>query len=491
MIKGVTLTEAVIIRVLQVLFLICFSATVNHLIPAEKPFAKKNIANLTDRHHSRFDRVRLSLEKAIALALKNEKNVLLSQEEVRQYRYKLKQNLGFLPDISLEGSKTLDEKLLKVLVPPIYPGAAPQELGIDFKKKYEFNFHIIQPLFRGGKIVYSFKNARLDLQMVREKSNNSRKEVILKVKKNFYNILVMQELLKAHKDARQTAESNYKHVKERYSLGMASKYDLLIAEMAASERIPRELEVEKALTLSVLNLKYMTGIPEKNTLIVEGELQHAPYNLKLPELIKKSLSNSSEILQMVLQKKKISNMQKMAYGQYLPEIFLIAMYTYGADYFNFDSNNWNQHYSVSLGIKLPIFNQMKRSARVGEIKVMKRMANLNYKQLEEATKLKINKIYLTLQQEYKAIQIGLKTIETAKEGLRIAKLTYSEGLISMLELKVSGDQLTRAKVNYLQSLYNYNIAAAELEKLAGSKINKTINKNNSQSGTTGQPGGIE
>jgi outer membrane protein TolC len=171
-----------------------------------------------------------------------------------------------------------------------------------------------------------------------------------------------------------------------------------------------------------------------------------------------------------MQMKKTSNLLKMAYGQFLPDISIIASYSYRSDFFHFGKNNWDSYYTINLGISFPIFLGFKRSAQVGEMKVMKKILNLNYKQLKETTKLQIHELYMTIQQEYENIQAGLKNIETAEEGVRIAELTYHEGLISVLELNASTNDLTKAKVNFLQAVYNYNIAAAEIEKISGIKI---------------------
>jgi outer membrane protein TolC len=49
----------------------------------------------------------------------------------------------------------------------------------------------------------------------------------------------------------------------------------------------------------------------------------------------------------------------------------------------------------------------------------------------------------------------------------VAEASYQEGLITILELNTAYNELTRAKAAYLQALYNYNIAVAELEKITG------------------------
>ena len=413
----------------------------------------------------------LDIQKAIQCALESNKSILISREEVKQYKYRLRQNLAFLPDVTLQGTKNLDEKLMQIEMPPLIPGGPPQVFSLDFTKNYEFTFQVVQPLFAGGKILYSYKNARLDLQIAREKKNNTEKDVILQVKKVFFNILVLKELSKAHNEALQVAETNYKNIKENLELGMASKYDLLRAELAVASIKPNILSVQKLLDLSLLNLKFMTGFPADAPVETMGELDYSIQPLETAQLVKHALTNRSEILRMQMEIKKNANFLKMAYGQFLPDISLVAAYSYRADFFNLRKNNWEDYYTVNLGIRFPIFQQFKRTARVGELNVMKKILNLNYEQLKEATELEVRKLVMTMEEEYQNILAGLKNIETAKEGLRIAKLTYNEGLITILELNTSTNDLTKAKVNFFQAVYNYNIAAAELEKISGVKIN--------------------
>ena len=111
--------------------------------------------------------INLTVEKAINIAVKNNYSYLISREEVKQYKQRLKQNMGFLPSAYLEGSKNLSEKLMEIEMPPMFPGDVPKRVSLDFTKNYEFTFQIVQPLFTGGKIWHSYKNSKLDLDIAR------------------------------------------------------------------------------------------------------------------------------------------------------------------------------------------------------------------------------------------------------------------------------------------------------------------------------------
>jgi outer membrane protein len=413
----------------------------------------------------------LTVDQAIKLALANNTAYQVSQQEVKQYRYRLMQNFGFLPEVNLQGSKILDEKLMTIEIPPFYPGAEPTKATLRFQKTYAFSIQVVQPVFTGGKIFFNYKNAELDLKLAKEKEKNSQADTILNARKMFYNIQILQELLKAHQEAFSLAESNYNNVKKSFDLGMVSKYDLLRSELAFSAIKPDVLRVENLLETSFLGLKLMLGLPAGREVRLQGELGYQPVQLELVKLLQSSLKNRSELLQMQMQKQKIDNLLKMAWAQYVPNFSLVATYSYQSDLLKFNKSNWDDYFNVSLGVSFPIFTGLKRSAQIGEMRVLQKIMDLNVKQLSDANQLEIESKYRSISQEYENIQLGEKNMESAKEGVRIAELNYREGMITILELNSSYNELTRAKVNYLQALYNYNIAIAELEKLTGVNIN--------------------
>jgi len=409
----------------------------------------------------------LTLERAVQLALENSKAHQVSELEVRGARFRQLGNLGFLPQVTLSGTKNLKEKLMTIVMPSFTPGGETQSFNLDFTMNYEFTLQVVQPVFTGGKILLGNKNALLDLQLARERERNSREETALNARKAFYNIQVLDELLKAHREALQLAENSHANIKQSFDLGMASQYDLLRAELAVRSARPAITQTETLRQVSMLGLKQLLGIPEEQEVRLLGELGFAEVRLELDGLLDGALTGRSEIRQLDLTRRKVDNLEKLAWAQFLPDFSIVASYNYRADTFRLRGRTWENYYTINLGVSLPLFTGLKRSSQVGEAKVARHIAELNMRQLQDATRLEVRSKYLSAQQEYENILLGQKNVETAREGVRIAELSYQEGLITVLELNSSHNELTRARVGYLQALYNYNIALAELQKLAG------------------------
>jgi len=409
----------------------------------------------------------LTLEKALDLALVNNPAQRLARAGVEQARKKLLQNLGFLPQVSLDGAKILDEKLMSIEMPPMFPGQEPQRFSLRFTQNYEFTLQFVQPVFSGGKIINNYRNARIDLALANEKERHSASETVLQVKKIFYNLLVLEKLILTRQEALDLAQKNLAAVKRSHELGMVSRYDLLRAELAVSSLRPELTQVESMLDLSLLNLKIMTGLDLEEEIQIRGELIFEEKKLDSEALLSEALGRRSELRQLEMEGKKIENLIKIAYGQFSPDLAIVGRYSFRSDHLKFQRGNWEDYYTISLGLSWPIFSGLKRSGAIGELQVMRKMLGISRKQLESATRLEVESLLATLAREKELVIMGRDHIASAEEGARIAELSYSEGLISILELNASLNDLTAARVNYLQALYNYNVAWAELQKTTG------------------------
>lgn len=417
------------------------------------------------------DMVELTLDQSLKMALENNNAYEIQRQQVRMAKFRLRQSMGFLPSVSLSGAKNLDEKLMVLEMPAMIPGGDPTEVTLDFTMDYEFTFQIVQPVFTGGKIWNAFRNARLDVELSKEKAAAGKDELVLNVTKTFHNLLVLRELENAHREARELAERNLKNVAVRNELGMVPRYDLLRAQLNLRSTEPDLLNVRKLIRITRENLRHAVGLPPGTEVRASGELDYRKLNLDMTELVREALENRTEIRQLELERRKAANMLKMAYAAFLPDMSIVAQYNYRSNAFRFTEGNWNDYYTINLSVSLPIFTGLKRSGQVGELRVLNKSLRLQAEQLDEATRIQIQNLCLTMEQEYQNILSAEKNVETATEGVRIAELNYEEGMITILELNASYNSLTQAKVARLQAIYNYTVAATELEKLTGTRLN--------------------
>ena len=77
---------------------------------------------------------------------------------------------------------------------------------------------------------------------------------------------------------------------------------------------------------------------------------------------------------------------------------------------------------------------------------------------------------LDIQSAWQKIEIGQLTITQAEKALKIAEERYQKGLVDTLDLLSSQATLSNARLNLLQSAYNFNLNRYNLEKAVGKEF---------------------
>lgn len=410
----------------------------------------------------------LSLEDSIKLALSQNPYHLASEERVEAAKHKLREAASsFLPSLNAQGLHTLDEKLFELEFPSFIPGQPPEKVSIDFTKDYQFALSLSLPLFTSGRLTSGFKQAKYNLLTTEEAVRESKHLTVFNTKKAFYGVLLAREFVKVAEEAVDVAEKHFRNVKSLYEVGMASKFDLLRSEVQVANLKPQLIKARNNMKIAELGLRTLLGIDLSQPIEVKGDLAFEPYEPDLEKSLTVAIANRPEISQLGYQKQMAREMVKLARSSNLPSLALSGTYNFWADKFIFQRDNWQSYYAVNLVLTVPIFNGFATSAKVAQSKSMIKELELTQRGAEEMIKFEVRQAILNLQEARESLLSQEKNVEQAQESLRIAELNFSEGLATTLDVSSAQAALTQAKTNYTQALYDYVISLAQLDRAMG------------------------
>jgi outer membrane protein TolC len=372
-----------------------------------------------------------------------------------------------MPSLNAQGQHTLDEKVMELEFPSFVPGEPPQRVEIDFTRDYQFSMSLSLPLFTGGRLTSGFKQAKYNLESTKETVRQSKHITVFNTKRAFFGHLLAKEFVSVAEEAVRVAEENLENVKNMYEVGMASKMDLLRSEVRLTNMQPEVIAAKNNLRISELNLKTVLGMDLSQPVEVEGALSYEPLEPGLEECIATALTNRPEVKQFDFQKKMAGEALKFSRAGYLPTLAVSGSYSFWADKLNFRKDTWSSFYAVNLVLNIPIFNGFKESAQIAQSKAMIREIELNQKALQDAVELEVRQAVLMLIEAKETLLSQEKNTEQAKESLRITQLNFSEGMATTLDVISAEAAYNQAQVNYSQALYNYVVAAAELDRAMG------------------------
>jgi outer membrane protein len=422
-------------------------------------------------------KVTVTLDEAIAMALRQNPFHMAAQEKVAQARAQVRQAAsGFLPSLNAQGTNTLDEKLFVLEFPSFVPGEPPQRFSIDFTKDYQMALSFSLPLYTGGRLTAGYRQANYGVEASREAVRLSEQETVFQVKQAFYSYLLAREFAAVADESMGLAERFRDNVKNLYEVGMASKFELLIADVQVTNLKPAAIKAKNGIEVAALGLKTALGLPLDTPLEVQGELVSPPLDPVTEAVVEEAQAQRPELRQLDYQRMMAGEMLKMARGASLPSLAIGGIYNLWSDKLNFQKSYWQNYYTISLSLSIPIFNGFDTLARIGQSKAAIREIEWNRKGLAEMISFEVKQAVLNRNQARETLLSQEKNVEQAREAVRIAELNYSEGLATNLDVLTAQVGLRQASTNYSQALYDCVISDAQLEKAIGRSRSDTASK---------------
>ena len=416
------------------------------------------------------DKVVLTLEKSIELALSQNPYHLASEERVDAAEQYVREAVaGFLPSLNSTGMANLDEKLFELEFPSFIPGQPPEKVKVDFTRDYQFALNLSIPLYTGGRLTAGYKSAKYNLKSTQESVRQSEHLTVFNTKATFYGCLLAQEFVRVAEQAVKDAEDLHKNVKSQYEVGLASQFDLLRSEVRVVNLKPQLIQAKNSFEVMKLNLKTLIGMDISIPIEIQGNLSYESIEPDMGKSIGLAIQNRPEILQLEYQKRIAEEMWKMARAERLPTLAISGTFNFWADRLAITGNTWQDYYNVNLVLTLPIFNGFGPAARQAQAKSAVNEIELTLKGLKDGVKFEVSQAILKIEEARESLFSQEKNVEQAEESLRIANLNYTEGMITVLDVSAAQTALNQARVNYSQAVYDFFVAGADFEKSLGVK----------------------
>ncbi len=328
-------------------------------------------------------------------------------------------------------------------------------------------------------------------------------ETIFGVKTNYYGVLAAKATLDVNRANVQINERNYQRTKAYFEEGIKSKIDLVNAEVYLSDSKVTLVESEKAYKNALVQLNnsmYIAFAPEyeiENTETFNFQNNYAPVNLeKIDE--KKDLSkppkdvNNAFLTSQVEKINVLDNYKfkpfpytfeesvNLAYKnrpdlkaydatlkamqeslkytkrEYLPEISATAGYGY-RDQYNTNSFNVGINLSSNVNIK-------GQKHKINNAKIQVQLAENEIDQAKQDIYFEVQNLYINMMQLEKQIPLLAVKVKQTLENFELADGRYAVGLGDYIELQDAKVNYNNAQVSYVQTVYNYNVARANLER---------------------------
>lgn len=402
----------------------------------------------------------IDLQAAIGYALEHNFAIRQARERIRQQEgVVIEVTAQAIPNVGAESFYQFNERDISASNPQSNHG-------------WTLSLVASQPLYAGGGIRSSIRNARL----VREAALLDLKAVInealLEVRTAFFQVLLARDRITVQEENLRLLEQQLKTASDRFDAGTVSGFERLRAEVAVANARTPLITARNTYRLAIESLRQAIGLTAVRSESLEtapevvGTLEYTPVDFDLVSATAAARENRPELQRL----EKLTDASEQGVvtarsGRY-PNVSLVG----GWDLRKGPTTRLDdsrEGFFVGLQSQWAIFDGRATTGRVAQARSIVEQTRLTLVESELATEVQVRRAFSSWQEATELVEASRRVVEQAEEAVRLANARYSAGTGTQLDVLQAQVELTTARSNQVQAYYNYNVAIATMRQAMG------------------------
>ncbi|MEW6515782.1 MAG: TolC family protein [candidate division FCPU426 bacterium] len=466
----------------------------------EAPEAAQEMAEIETalEESQKIPTVLTSLEDCKRVALLNDPRIQVAIREVRYERYKVLQaERDFLPALKGNWEKQEGETDTS--------GGGSAGGGGNYNG-LKYGLETTQVVFQGGKLTYTLKQAKTDLNVARKKYEQAKQEAIYKVEKAYYELVKTQMVFEIQADLSKAAESALSFSREAYRQGLNSYQEFLNVQSQTDHTYYQLLSSQQDIALAEVELRKACNVDTSIGVQINAVLTFTDFDFNYsldeclslgfknrPDLAVNELTTLSDLygikISMAEDQPKIefvgsvgkNGQSQTGEGLNLSDewsVKLQATWIVGA---NSAQYSWEKKKSVptkygaqdntkgskTQSVSLAFFDKIENFANVAKSKVDKATSEADLVELRQNVTKEVEENYFNYQKAMTMVTASLSMIKFREKDLEINRAKQMMNEIPLSQVLQSELQLGEERVNYVQALSDYYTSISGLFKAMG------------------------
>lgn len=323
-------------------------------------------------------------------------------------------------------------------------------------------------LFDFGKTKAMADTAKRNFESSRYDAETSIELVIYNVKVAYYN-LVFAEIQKAvYEDTVKDFELQLKQAKAHYQIGKKAKIDVTTAEYNLGNAKVNLIKAKNTLELAAAQLANAVGIPELEGVVLKDKLNTKAYEVDFKNLLSTAEASRPALLSSKKRMQAAEMNVRTSKRAFTPNVSAFGSYNQGGRQIDTDYG-----YQVGVQLNYSALNLMMLKKQVDEATATYKKAVADYEMERQNVYLEVKSAYVNLLNSHDSIGVSKLALQQAKERQYQAFRRYQVGLGDAIEFKDAENTYLNAQLDYYSNVLNYNINAAELERVVGAPIKES------------------
>ena len=319
----------------------------------------------------------------------------------------------------------------------------------------------MQPVFAGGQIVNGNRLAKVGEEVAQLQLQLSENEVEKTVSEYYWQLVSLREKQKTLAAVEALLGDLHKDADVAVRAGVALRNDQLQVELRQNDIQSQKIKLQNGIDIVKLLLGQYTGITHDFDVIAPDTAQQEHLLPSPPEEVAGvRLLPEYQLLGKQVEAAKLQ--KKMAVGQNLPSVAVGA----GYNYHNLLKNN-RTFAMVMATVSIPISNWWGGSHAINRRKIEYQKAIDEQQDKSELLQIRMKNAWNSVCESRQQMEIAQRSIEQAKENLRLNRDFYRAGTSRMSDLLEAQLLYQQAFDRHIEAYAEHQLKLLEYKQAAG------------------------
>ena len=402
----------------------------------------------------------LTLDDAIARGLKHNLGLILTSQSKQSARgSQLGELQALLPTVSFSASATVQQEDLQAL--GLRSAEFPAVVGpfgySDIRGTLKWTLLDLSSLQNYLAAKHNFQGAELSIA-------DARDLVVLTVGNAYLTCIADKSRIDSVQAQVDTSKVSLDQAVDNHQAGTAPLLDELRARVDYQTQQQSLISTKNQYEKDKIALARAIGLPLEQKFELTDQ---APYsaleNLDADAAVKDALQNRNDLKALAVQTDAAQHARTAATDERLPTV------KFSGDYGDIGVNPSNSHGTVDAtgSLDVPLFEEAKLrgDARLAQAQLDQKKAQLS--DIKGQIGADVRDSILDIKAAEKEVEVSRSNVELAKEALSEAQQRYKAGVSDNLAVSQALQSMAQADDQYVNSLYQHNVAKLSLARALG------------------------
>lgn len=403
------------------------------------------------------------LEKAVQRALDANPDVTAARKAIEEQQgVKMEFKAKLYPRGGLVYNFQREQSSLLMFLPtvPVYPLTRTSWFGAIQIRQTLLNLSAVKEARQQKELLERAIWSSMDVAL----------KTVAKTKQAFYLTLYRSEVVRIREELLEVSRLIMQSSRRLAESGEIPNYQALTAESEYRTAQADLFQARSQMIQAQEQLRMLLNLPstsEKDPLPLKEELELLPFDVPFEEALKIALEKRTDLNAARYALRAADASVAAAKASYYPNVDLLLQYeTINDIYVLYPKFGWTAGAQGQWGL----FNIMENEGKIRQKQAQKNIAEIRLQQLQMDIPAQLRQYYAQFKKAKEAVASQELSVKAAEQGLNQAVNLFKSGESGWVQAVTARQALLKARLGFLEALYNYNTALADLEYAVGGQF---------------------